>query len=101
MTDAKTSSLIARLMAAVETPDPRRPGGRGPEALWYYWLNGKQGHATGNMWAATEQTARMRIHSRHGDQIHRIDRVWPPPDSRSRAARRCASSSSISGRAAP
>jgi len=32
---------------------------------WYYWIDGKQGHANGNVFARTPAGARSAIRARH------------------------------------
>jgi len=43
------------------------------DSLWYYWINGKQGYCSGDVWARTKGEARMRIKEKHYNCV--IDRV--------------------------
>jgi len=40
---------------------------RNDESLWYYWIDGKQGYASGNIWAITRIGAKRKIHEKHAD----------------------------------
>lgn len=43
--------------------------------VWYYWLDGKQGRPTGDVWARTGEEARRKIRDRHRGTHHVIDKV--------------------------
>ena len=45
------------------------------EDVRYYWLDGKQGYPTGDVWARTSQGARREIRARHGGTHRTIDRI--------------------------